>query len=140
MSTKRIILAIVAGFIWLAGGRYLIHSVWLAGAYAENAQVWRDQRAMMHLIWVVDLACLLFAVAAVLIYVRGLEAKPWLGQGFRFGILLALATTVPQSMIEYFTYPVPAGLMVYWIIGEGGLVLLLGVIVAAICRPQSPTT
>ena len=66
--------------------------------------------------------------------------KGWgtrLGQGIRFGILLALVTAVPQSMVEFFTYPIPAALAVDWIIGEGLLAVLLGVIVAAICRAQA---
>jgi hypothetical protein len=39
-------------------------------------------------------------------------------------------------MVEYFTYPIPSTLAFQWIIGEGGLALLLGVLVAAICRPK----
>jgi len=137
MTTKRTLLAILAGFILLAGGRYLIHSVWLAGPYAENATLWRTQSSMLHRLWVIHLANLIFAAAAVLIYVRGVEAKPWMGQGIRFGILLALVTAVPQSMVEFFTYPIPGALAVDWIIGEGLLAMLLGVVVAAICRAQA---
>jgi hypothetical protein len=135
--TKKTIWAIVAGFILLAAGRYLIHSVWLAGPYAQNATLWRTQSAMLHHIWAIHLANLIFAAAAVLIYVRGIEPKPWLGQGIRFGLLLALVTAVPQSMVEFFTYPIPGGLAVDWIIGEGLLALLLGVVIAAICRPNA---
>jgi hypothetical protein len=137
MTTKRTLLAILAGFVLLAAGRYLIHSVWLAGPYAENATLWRTQSAMLHRLWVIHLANLIFAGAAVFIYVRSVEAKPWLGQGIRFGILLALVTAVPQSMVEFFTYPIPAALAVDWIIGEGLLAVLLGVVAAAICRTKA---
>jgi hypothetical protein len=75
--------------------------------------------------------------AAVLIYVRGVEPKPWLGQGLRFGVLVALLTAVPQSLVEYFTYPVPPTLAVQWIIGEGLLAVLLGIVVAAVCRVKA---
>jgi hypothetical protein len=135
--TKRSVLAILAGFVLLAGGRYLIHSVWLAGPYAENATLWRTQSAMLHRLWVIHLANLILAAGTVLIYVRGVEAKPWLGQGIRFGTVLALVTAVPQSMVEFFTYPIPAALAVDWIIGEGLLAVLLGVVVAAICRAKA---
>jgi hypothetical protein len=137
MTTKKRLLATLAGFVLLASGRYLIHSVWLAGTYAANASLWRTESAMLHRLWVIHLANLIFAAAAVLIYVRGIEPKPWLGQGLRFGILLALVTAVPQSMVEFFTYPIPPALAVEWIIGEGVLALLLGVVVAAICRPKT---
>ena len=135
--TKRNLLAIVAGFVLLVGGRYLIHSVWLAGVYAENATLWRSQSAMLHRLWVIHLANLILAAGAVLIYVRGIEPKPWLGQGIRFGILLALVTAVPQAMVEFFTYPIAPELAVQWIIGEGLLAVLLGVVAAAICRPRA---
>jgi hypothetical protein len=33
------------------------------------------------------LAILIYVFGAVLVYVRGVEQKPWIGQGIRFGIL-----------------------------------------------------
>lgn len=137
MSMKRIVLAAFAGFLLLGAGRYLVHGLWLAGAYAETPSLWRTQAGMAHLRWVISLADLILAAAATLIYVRGIEPKPWLGQGIRFGVLLALATSIPQSMVEYFTYPISWTLMLQWIIGEGVLAVLLGVIVAAICRAKA---
>jgi hypothetical protein len=128
--------AIVAAFVLLGAGRYLLHSVLLKGAYMATSSVWRTPEAMMHRMWALQLANLLFAVAAVLIYVRGIEPKPWLGQGLRFGILLALATAVPQSLTEYGVYPIPHTLALHWILGEGVLAVLVGVLVAAICRPK----
>src|SRR5579871_4682049 len=129
MSTKKIVLAVIASFVLLGAGRYLIHSIWLMGSYMEHPNLWRTQEAMLHHLWALYLANFLFALAAVLIYVRGIEAKPWLGQGIRFGILLALVSTVPQSLVEYFTYPIAHILAVQWIIGEGGLAVLMGIVI-----------
>ncbi len=137
MAMKKTIGAIVAGFVLLVAGRYLIHSVLLASTYRESDGLWRAEPDMMHRLWIMHVANLLFAVAAVLIYNRGIEPKPWLGQGIRFGILLALATAVPQSLIEYVVYPIHHQLALHWIIGEGGLAVLLGVLIAAICRPST---
>jgi hypothetical protein len=137
MSPKRMVQAAVAGFVLLGLGRYLIHGLWLIGVYAENASLWRTQDAMAHLRWAVQLANAFLAAAAVLIYVRGVEAKPWLGQGIRFGVLLVLVTAVPQSLVEYYTYPVSLTLAMQWILGEGLLAVLLGVVIAAICRKSA---
>ena len=137
MPKKKIAFAVLAGFLWLAVGRYLIHNLWLGNAYMNNPLLWRSQSAMLHRLWVIHLANFILAVAATLIYVRGIETKPWLGQGFRFGVLLALATAVPQSLVEYFVYPISYSLALQWIIGEGGLIVLLGLLVAAICRPST---
>ena len=136
MTTKSEVWAIVAGFVLLGVGRYLIHGLWLIDTYRQNATLWRPESAMVHMVWAVQVANLLLAVAGVLMYVRGVESKPWLGQGLRFGILLALASTVPQSLLKYYTYPVSTTLMLQWVVGEGLLVVLLGVVIAAICRTK----
>ena len=135
--TKKKILAVISGFVLLSAGRYLIHNVWLGTAYTNNPQLWRNQSDLLHRLWVIYLANFILALAAVLIYLRGIENKPWAGQGLRYGVLLALATEVPQSMIEYFVYPISQTLAWQWIVGEGGLIVLLGVLVAAICRPAA---
>jgi hypothetical protein len=134
--SKKTIGAIVASFVLLIAGRYLIHSVLLQNAYMQSKDVWRTPEAMLHRMWAAQLANFVFAIAAVLIYVRGIEQKPWLGQGIRFGILLALLTAVPQSLIEYFVYPIRHEMAIHWIFGEGGLAVLLGIMIAAICQPK----
>src|SRR5262249_62393245 len=137
VSNEKLSRAVSRAFVLLGGGRYLIPNVWLGNAYMNNPLLWRSQSAMLHRLWVIYLANFILALAAVLIYVRGIESKPWSGQGFRFGILLALATAVPQSLVEYFVYPISQTLAWQWIIGEGGLMVLVGLLVAAICRPTT---
>ncbi len=136
MPMKKTIGAIVAGFVLLMAGRYLLHGVLLKHAYLQSADVWRTPDAMRHRLWLIFPVDISLAVAAALIYIRGVEQKPWLGQGIRFGILLALATAVPQSLTEYSIYPIHHELAIDWIIGEGGLAVLLGVLIAAICQPR----
>ena len=136
MPMKKTIGAIVAGFVLVVGGRYLIHEVLLKSAYMASSDVWRTPEEMQHRLWAALLADFVFALAAVLIYVRGVEQKPWLGQGIRFGILLAMVSVVPQSLVEYFVYPIHHELALHWIFSEGGLAVLLGVLIAAICQPR----
>ena len=93
----------------------------------------------MHRVWILYLADFLIALGAVLIYARGVEAKPWAGQGIRFGILLAMVTAIPQSLTEYVIYPIHHELALHWIIGEGVLMVLLGLVIAAICQPAKKT-
>jgi hypothetical protein len=50
----------------------------------------------------------LFALAFVWIYQRGREAKPWLGQGLRFGLAVAILAGVPGYLIYYVVQPLPA--------------------------------
>jgi hypothetical protein len=138
MAMKKTIGAIVASFILLSVGGYLIHSVWLAQDYVQHSDLWRTQDAMMHRLWSIYIANLIFSIGAVLIYVRGVEAKPWAGQGIRFGILLVLVTVIPQSLVEYFVYPLPHQLVLKWIIAGSLLTIIVGLVIAAICQPKQP--
>ena len=136
MGIKRMILAIVACFLLLSAGRYLIHEVWLNDAYLQTIAIWRVQEGLFGHQWVLLVANLVMAAAAVLIYSRGIEPKPSLGQGLRFGILLALVTAVPESMNAWVVLPIPYRLAAQWIVGEGVLAVLVGLLIAAICRPE----
>ncbi|PYU05937.1 MAG: hypothetical protein DMG33_09550 [Acidobacteria bacterium] len=137
MDMKKTIGAIVAGYVVQFGGNFLIHGVWLKQDYINTASLWRSSEAMNSRMWAMFLGVLIYAVGAVLIYVRGVESKPWVGQGIRFGILLALVTTVCNSLISWVTMPMPHMLAVKWMVGEGLLAILFGLVVAAICRPKS---
>ena len=138
MAMKKTIGAIVASFILLSVGGYLIHNVWLAQDYVQHSDLWRTQDAMMHRLWSIYIANLIFSIGAVLIYVRGVESKPWVGQGIRFGILLALVTVIPNSLVEYFVYPLPHQLVLKWIIAGSLLTIIVGLVIAAICQPKQP--
>jgi hypothetical protein len=135
MPMRKIIAAMVLSFIVLMAGRYLIHEVWLSSDYRASSDVFRIPQEVMRRFWIFPLSALSMAVAAVLIYVRGVEAKPWLGQGIRFGILIALLTALPQSLAEYAVYAIHHQLAVKWIFGEGLLTVVLGLVIAAICQP-----
>ncbi len=138
MSMKKTLGAILAGFVILAIGHFLIHGIWLKPDYMASKDIWRPPDAMMHRFWALYLSDLLLALGAALIYVRGVESKPWAGQGIRFGILLAVVTALPQSLVEYAVYPILHMLALKWIIGEGLLCVLLGLVIASICQPTKP--
>ena len=80
------------------------------------------------------LAHVLLSGAFAWIYARGVEARPWLPQGIRFGIAVALLTTVPSYMIYYVVQPIPGTLVVKQIIFDSILMLILGSIAAWLYR------
>jgi len=81
------------------------------------------------------LAHVLLAGAFAWIYSRGREAgKPWLGQGLRYGVAVALLTVVPTYLIYYAVQPMPAMLVIKQMIFDGVLILLLGAAVAFLYR------
>ena len=137
MEMKKTLGAIVAGFAVEFTGLFLIHGVWLKQDYLDTANLWRGQEAMMHRMWIMLVADLILVIGAVLIYVRGVEHKPWMGQGIRFGILLALISPVSGSLAGYVMVPVNYLLVLKWICGEGLLCVVLGLVIAGICQPKT---
>jgi len=137
MSTGKTIGAMVAGFAVQSAGMYLVHDVWLMPEYRATASLWRTPDAINHNMWAMILANAIFAIAAVLIYIHGVEQKSWIGQGIRFGILLALVTTVYGSVMSWVTMPMPHILAVHWIIGEGIVCIVLGLVIAIIAQPKA---
>jgi len=133
---KKLIVAIVAGFVVQMLGLFLIHSVLLKQDYMDTASNWRPLEAMNSRVWAMLLAVLIYVIGAVLIYVRGVESKPWIGQGVRFGILLAMVAVVYGSLSGWVILPIPHMLVVKWIVFESLLSVVFGLLVAAICQPK----
>jgi hypothetical protein len=82
------------------------------------------------------LAHVILAGAFTWIYSRGIEAKPWLAQGLRFGIVVALLTIVPTYLIYYVVQPMPMLTVVKQIVFDGVLLIILGIVVAWMYRDQ----
>jgi hypothetical protein len=122
--------------VYAASG-YLIHEVLLKSAYIDSANVWRPDDAIQHRMWIMLLSEFIFAVGAVLVYVRGVEKKSWVGQGIRFGILLSLVAPIPGFMMSYVTLPVSHKLALHWILLGIAQAILVALVIAAICQPKS---
>src|SRR4030095_10135708 len=95
--------------------------------------------AQVYFGWMI-LAHVLLAGAFVWIYERGIAPhKPWLGQGVRCGVAVALLTVVPTYLIYYVVQPLPGALVVKQIVFDTIGLLVFGVVVAWLCRPRSTT-
>jgi hypothetical protein len=132
---KKMIFAVVVGFVVQLAGLFLIHSVLLRQDYVDTAALWRPRDAQIMRVWAMLLAVLVYVVGAVLLYMRGIEQKPWMGQGIRFGILLALVAVVYGSLSGWVILPIPHMLAVKWILSESLLSVVFGLAVAGICKP-----
>ena len=133
MNKIRLLLTIVVVFVVANFTGYFIHAVWLKQDYMPVANLYRPegQEKMVFII----LAYLSFAVGSVWAYAHGVENKPWLGQGLRFGLVLWLILSVPWFFITYAVQPIPALLLAKQVIMEGIDKIVLGVIIAALYRP-----
>ncbi len=131
---KRFLVAWLVLFVLYMAGGIVIHGVLLNDEYMATGLMRPEaqQQKMMHLM---ALAHLLMAGAFVWIYARGVESKPWLGQGLRFGLAVA-ALFMPIYIIYYVVQPTPGILAVKQIAFDTIMTLVLGAAVAFLYRGQ----
>jgi hypothetical protein len=134
---KKLALATVAAYIVLMLTNYLIHSVLLMSDYAAIPDSHRNPAGIMHRFWAMLIGQFFFAVMFTYIYSRGAERKPWLAQGFRYGIIMTFMTVVPYSLSEYVVYIVPYQLAIKWMVLGGIQLIILGMVVAGICQKEA---
>jgi hypothetical protein len=134
MEPKKLIAAIVVGYVLLMGLGYVIHEVWLMPVYQQYSTLWRLEETMRHKMWINWLGQLLFTVVFAWIYTRGVEDKPWVGQGIRYGIVMTLLAVVPAVCTEYVVYPIPYTLAVQWMAAGAVQLIVLGLVVAFFCK------
>ena len=136
---RRFFIAWVVTFVlWMLGG-FLLHVVWLSGAYANLGPVFRPLESQGPFFPFVVIAHALMAGAFVWIYRQGVTARPFIGQGLRYGAAIALLTAVPIYLIAYAVQPIPRGLVARQIVGDSILTLVLGLVVAWLHRATPAT-
>lgn len=133
----RVLVGWVAVFVVWMIGDFVVHGTLLKGDYTALPNLFRPEAEAGALFPLMILAHVLMAGAFVWIYARGVEPKPWLAQGARFGLAVALMSVVPTSMIYYAVQPMPGALAVKQVIYEGILLVILGVVAAFFHRPKS---
>ena len=131
---KRFLLAWLVVFIAWFFGSFLVHGVLLHDDYKSLSNLFRPEAEAQKFFPLMILAHIFLAGAFVWIYARGVEAKPWLGQGLRFGVAVIFLTTLPLYLIYYVVQPMPGATVVKQIVFDGILVLILGAIVAFMYR------
>jgi hypothetical protein len=77
-----------------------------------------------------------FSLGFVWIYAQGVNAKPWLGQGVRFGLAVWVITSLAEYTVSYAVQPWTASVVLTQIGCELVMNLIAGVIVAAIYRAR----
>jgi len=122
--------------VWMAGS-FVVHEMLLHADYAGLPNLYRTEADMQTHFPLMILAHVVFAGAFVWIYARGVESKPWLAQGIRFGIAVALLTAVPMYTIYYVVQPLPGAMVVKQMTYEGILIVILGVVAAFLNRQKS---
>jgi hypothetical protein len=113
---------------------FLVHGTLLMPAYQDLSNLFRtpEEQGQMFAYMLVGHVFLAFAFVAI--YLRGQESKPFLGQGARYGVLIALLVAFPMYMIYYAVQPIPAALAAQQIIFDSIGFVVMGVVVAWLNR------
>jgi hypothetical protein len=133
---KRFFIAWAVVFVVWMIGSFVVHGILLHADYAKLPGLFRPEAEAQRYFPFMILAHILMAGVFVWIYSRGVEAKPWLSQGLRFGLAIALLTAAPTYTIYYVVQPMPGLHVVKQIVFDGLLLLVLGAIVAFLYRDQ----
>ncbi len=135
MNWKRFGLAALCVLLSMMTTGFLVHGVLLVGDYKALGSMMRnDEDAVAH--FPLNLiAHIAMALAIIWINAKGVEQKPWLDQGLRFGFAFWLVGSISVYLIYCAVQPLP-GILVTKQISYGLLEsLLMGAVVAVIYRP-----
>lgn len=132
MNWKRFFLTFVVIFLVATALGYIIHVLLLASEYHQVSHLHRSQPLLAFLL----IGNVAFSLALVWLYSKGVEPKPWLGQGLRFGLAIWLFWAVPIFLIQYAGQPFPGSMIAKEIALELLDMLVLGLLTAALYRQK----
>jgi predicted benzoate:H+ symporter BenE len=131
---RRFLIAWLVLFVAWYVGSFIVHGLLLHADYEQLAGLFRQPDEAKPYFPLMVVAHLLMAGAFVWIYARGVEAKPWPGQGLRYGLAIAALMIVPLYLVYFVVQPMPGMTVLKQIVYETILVLLLGLLAAYMYR------
>jgi hypothetical protein len=130
----KLVISAIVMFVMALVLSYIVHGVLLYDDYLQMQSWMRPKADVDRLFYFIVIAQALFGVAFAWIYEQGREDKPWLAQGVRFGIAIAVLAIAPFYLIYHVVTPVPLIVAIKQIVYDGIRVLLMGIVVAWINR------
>ena len=135
----RFLVSVVALFVVSMALGFVVHGLLLGADYQKlTPNLFRtEQDGQAHFTWML-LAHAFMAVGFTWVYRAGRDARPWLGQGVRFGLAVALLATIPTYLIYYAVQPMPFDLVVKQVVFDTIAMVVLGIVAAAVNRDPAP--
>lgn len=135
MNKPRLIVSIIAVFLFISIFDFVAHGVILSGSYGETADAWRPEAEMMSRMWMQYLCYLIMAVGFATIWALAFPGKG-AKCGMIYGFLIGLITSAGTLIMFVFT-PIPDQFIGPWmLIGMLGSVLM-GAVVALVYKPKA---
>jgi hypothetical protein len=130
---RKLIISAVVMFVMAWALSFVVHGLLLSADYSVTPGM-RPPAEAQSIVHYIILAQALFGAAFGWIYIQGKEDKPWLAQGVRFGIAIALLTAIPTYLIYHVVTPVPMALAIKQIVYDTIRIVLMGIAVAWLNR------
>jgi drug/metabolite transporter (DMT)-like permease len=136
---KAFVWSVVAVFVTAMLLGFVVHGVLLHKDYERLVpNLFRGEAdAQAHFVYML-LAHVIMAIGVTWVYRMGRENKPWLAQGIRFGIAIALLSTIPLYLIYFAVQPLPSDLVAQQIVYDTIAMVILGIVTAAVNRDPVP--
>ena len=135
MNAGRYVLGSVVVALYFYLYEWLLHGIIMSKSYNEQMGLFRpDIESGIFLFWML-LGLVIMAFGFCFIFLKGYENKG-IGEGFRYGLYVGLAFAVTNVLIEYSVFPFPGSWVISWIIGYMIMMILAGIIFAAIYKPK----
>jgi len=132
MSFGNFLLRMIVVAVAMFALGYVGHQLLLGHDYAAIEPIMRNKAEMMAHMPFALISSLVFSGAFVWIYSQGRSAKPWLGQGMRFGVAIWAISSVPLYLTNYTIEPWPGSFVAKLLAWELVAAVILGVLVAAL--------
>ena len=133
---KTFVISVVVLFVVSMLLGFVVHGALLAGDYMKlQGSVFRSpQDSEQHFLAMLT-AHVFTAIGFTWIYRQGRDsAKPFLGQGVRFGLAVAVLTTIPTYLIYYAVTPMPSDVVAKQIVFDVVATVIMGIVAAAVNR------
>lgn len=135
MNIKRLILAILAGWVAVFATDFLIHHLWLGPVYEATKTLWRPEDEMHTRICWMFLAQFLIVATFVIVWAKGFAGRS-IGTGISFGLLMGVFQQT-WAIILFVVLPMPGDLAVKWFVGGLAQAVLLGIVASLVYKPAS---
>jgi hypothetical protein len=133
MNIKRLLLAILAGWVVIFAMDIIIHHFWLGPDYVATKSIWRPETEMQPRLHWMFIAQLLGVVTFVLVWAKGFAGGS-VGTGVVFGLLMGLFQSI-WVLTNYVLIPLPGDLAIKWFVGSVAQAVVFGIVTSLVYKP-----
>jgi hypothetical protein len=138
---KNFIISVVALFVVSMALGFVVHGVLLGADYAKLQGIFRSPEDSEKHFLAMLAAHAFLAIGFTWIYRHGRESgKGVSAQGVRFGLAVAVLTTIPTYLIYYAVTPMPSDVVAKQIAFDVIAMVIMGIVAAALNRDYGPLT